>query len=32
LVEATTPDEAVKAAAGVIDQELPSDPSKPPPM
>jgi len=32
LVEATTPEEAVKAAAGVLDQELPADKSKPPPM
>jgi len=32
LVEATTPEEAVKAAAGVLDQEKPADPSKPPPM
>jgi len=32
LVEATTPEEAVKAAAGALDQEIPADPSKPPPM
>jgi len=32
LVEATTPEEAVKAAAGALDQELPADPTKPPPM
>jgi hypothetical protein len=32
LVEATTPEEAVKTAAGVLDQEKPADPSKPPPM
>ena len=32
LVEATTHEEAVKAAAGVLDQEQKPDPSKPPPM
>jgi small-conductance mechanosensitive channel len=32
LVEATTPAEAVKAAAASIDQEKPADASKPPPM
>lgn len=32
LVEATTPEEAVKAAAGVLDEESPADKSKPPPM
>jgi small-conductance mechanosensitive channel len=32
LVEATTPEQAVKAAAGTLDQEIPADPSKPPPM
>ena len=32
LVEATTPAEAVKAAAAVLDQEKPEDSSKPPPM
>ena len=32
LVEATTPAEAVNAAAAAIDQEKPADPSKPPPM
>jgi len=32
LVEATTPEQAVKAAAGVLDQEKPADPSQPPPM
>jgi len=32
LVEATTHEEAIKAAADVIDQEKPADPSKPPPM
>ena len=32
LVEATTPTEAVKAAAAVLDEEKPADPSKPPPM
>jgi small-conductance mechanosensitive channel len=32
LVEATTPEEAVKAAAAAIDQEPPADKSKPPPM
>jgi small-conductance mechanosensitive channel len=32
LVEATTPAEAINAAAASIDQEKPADPSKPPPM
>ena len=32
LVEATTPTEAVNAAAAAIDQEKPADASKPPPM
>ena len=32
LVEATTHEEAIKAAAGVLDQEQKPDPSKPPPM
>ena len=32
LVEATTPAEAVNAAAAAIDQEKPADASKPPPM
>jgi small-conductance mechanosensitive channel len=32
LVEATTPAEAVKAAAATLDQEKPADASKPPPM
>jgi small-conductance mechanosensitive channel len=32
LVEATTPAEAVKAAAASLDQEKPADASKPPPM
>jgi hypothetical protein len=32
LVEATTPEEAVNTAAGVLDQENPADPSKPPHM
>ena len=32
LVEATTPEQAVKAAAGVLDQEGEADKSKPPPM
>ncbi|MCP4769284.1 MAG: mechanosensitive ion channel family protein [Gammaproteobacteria bacterium] len=32
LVEATSPEEAVKAAAAAIDQEPPADKSKPPPM
>ena len=32
LVEATTPEDAVKAAAGVLDQETVEDKSKPPPM
>jgi len=33
LVEATNPDDAIKAAAGVLDQEeTAADKSKPPPM
>ena len=32
LVEASTPEQAINAAAGVLDQEKPADPSKPPPM
>ena len=32
LVEATTPEEAVKAAAAAIEQEPPADKSRPPPM
>ena len=32
LVEATTPEQAVKAAAGVLDQEGEADKSKPPPL
>jgi small-conductance mechanosensitive channel len=32
LVEATTPEEAIKGAAGVLDQETVEDKSRPPPM
>jgi hypothetical protein len=32
LVEATSPEEVVKAAVGTLDQEIPADRSKPPPM